>query len=146
MKKKCQTGTVIIEFALVSVLFLTVLLASIDFGRIMFLWNATAEATRLGARESVVCGLGAPRVLADMQKMVPITSSNLHIDWYVDNTIQACDATTCSGVAVSITGLTISPVSPVSWIGFSSLQVPGFSTYLPREVMGQDPDSATVCS
>lgn len=144
--KKSQAGSVIVEFALVSVLFFTVLLGIMDFGRIMFLWNSTAEATRLGARKSVVCDQGAARVLADMQKIVPITSANLQIDWYVGNAIQACDSTTCSGVAVSITGLTITPVSPVSWIGFSTLQVPGFSTYLPREVMGQDPDSATVCS
>ena len=144
--KKNQTGSVIIEFALVAVLFLTVLLGIMDFGRILFLWNSTAEATRLGARKAVVCDLGAARVLADMQKIVPITSSNLQIDWYVGNNIQACDSTTCSGVAVSITGLSITPVSPLTWIGFSTLQVPGFSTYLPREVMGQDPDSATVCS
>jgi len=144
--KKSQTGAVIVEFALVAAMFLTVLLGIMDFGRILFLWNSAAEATRLGARKSVVCDLGAARVLADMQKIVPITSSNLQIDWYVGNTIQACDSTNCSGVAVSITGLTITPVSPLSWIGFSTLPVPGFSTYLPREVMGQDPDSATVCS
>lgn len=144
--KKSQTGAVIVEFALVAVLFLTVLLGIMDFGRILFLWNSTAEATRLGARKSVVCDQGAARVLADMQKIVPITSSNLKIDWYVDNNIQACDSATCSGVAVSISGLTITPVSPLTWIGFSTLPVPGFSTYLPREVMGQDPDSGTVCS
>lgn len=144
--KKSQAGSVIIEFALVAVLFFTVLLAIMDFGRIMFLWNSTTEATRLGARKSVVCDQGAARVLADMQKIVPITASNLHIDWYVNNSIQACDSTTCTGVAVSITGLKITPVSPLSWIGFSTLSVPGFSTYLTREIMGQDPDSATVCS
>lgn len=150
--KKSQTGAVIVEFALVSVLFLTVLLGIMDFGRILFLWNSTAEATRLGARKSVVCAQGAARVLADMQKIVPITSANLQIDWYADDGTgkisisTACDSTNCVGVAVRITGLKIAPVSPISWIGFKDLTVPGFSTYLPREVMGQDPDSATVCS
>jgi Flp pilus assembly protein TadG len=145
--KKCQTGSTIVEFALVAVLFLTVLLGIMDFGRILFTWNSVAEATRLGARVSVVCDKNAARVLADMQKFVPITSANLQINWYVGNSIDnSCISTNCTGVAVSITGLTITPVSPLGWIGFSSLAVPGFSTYLPREIMGQDADSSTVCS
>lgn len=152
--KKHQAGATAVEFAIVAALFLTVLLGIMDFGRILFTWNAVAEATRLGARVSVVCGKGAARVLADMQKFVPISSSNLQIDWYVGNSINnSCVAYdlgggtgVCDGVAVSITGLTITPVSPLTWIGFSSLAVPGFSTYLPRESMGIDPESSTVCS
>jgi Flp pilus assembly protein TadG len=146
--KKYQMGATAVEFALVAALFLTVLLGIMDFGRILFAWNSAAEATRLGARVSVVCDKGAARVLADMQKFVPITSSNLKIDWYdgSGNVSTSCDSTNCAGVAVSITGLTIKPVSPLTWIGFSSLTVPGFSTYLPREIMGQDPDSGTVCN
>jgi Flp pilus assembly protein TadG len=149
--KKHQTGAAIVELAIVLVLFLTVLLAIMDFGRILYTWNAAAEATRLGARVSVVCNNGGTndgfaKVLADMQRFVPITSANLHIDWYVDNAIDnSCTSATCTGVAVSITGLSIAPVSPLAWIGFSSLSVPGFSTYLPREIMGQDPGSSSVC-
>ena len=145
--KKCQRGSTIVEFALVSVLLLTVLLGIMDFGRILFMWNSAAEATRLGARVSVVCQPGAARVLADMQKFVPMTASNLKVDWYVGNNINNdCDSTTCTGVAVSITGLKITPLSPWTFFGSSYLDVPGFSTYLPREIMGQDPDSSTVCS
>lgn len=146
--KKFQAGATAVEFALVAVLFLTVLLGIMDFGRILFTWNAVAEATRHGARISVVCDRGAARVLAEMQKFVPaITSGNLAIDWYQDNSISAsCDSSNCTGVAVSVTGLTITPVSPATWIGFSTLNVPGFSTYLPREIMGQDPGSSSVCS
>jgi len=145
--KKQQAGAAIVEFAIVLALFLTVLLAIMDFGRILFMWNASAEATRVGARTAVVCDIGAPAVLARMQKIVRITSANVNIDWYdrSGNISTTCDHTNCAGVAVSITGLTIAPVSPLAWIGFSSLSVPGFSTYLPREIMGQDPGSGTVC-
>lgn len=144
--KNHQVGATAVEFALVAAIFLTVLLGIMDFGRILFTWNAVAEATRLGARISVVCDQDAPRVLAKMQQFVPMTSANLAIDWYQGDSINnSCDSTTCTGVAVSITGLTIQPVSPLTWIGFSSLAVPGFSTYLPREIMGQDPESNTVC-
>lgn len=150
--KKYQTGVAAVEFALLATLFLGVLLAIMDFGRILFMWNAAAEATRLGARVSVVCNngganAGAAKVLADMRKFVPMTEANLTINWYVGNDINNnCTSANCTGVAVSITGLTIEPVSPLAWIGFSSLSVPGFSTYLPREIMGQDPDSGTVCN
>jgi len=149
--KKCQHGATIVEFALVAVLFLTVLLGIMDFGRILFTWNAVAEATRLGARESVVCDNTAAaksKVLTDMQQFVPtLSSAVLQIDWYVGNGIDnSCTSANCSGVAVSISGLTITPVSPITWIGFSTLNVPGFSTYLPREIMGQDPNSSAVCS
>lgn len=145
MKAK-QAGATAVEFALVAAIFLTVLLGIMDFGRILFTWNAVAEATRLGARVSVVCDRDAPQVLAKMQQFVPMTSDNLKIDWYQGDSISpGCDSTNCTGVAVSITGLTIQPVSPLTWIGFSSLDVPGFSTYLPREIMGQDPESESVC-
>jgi Flp pilus assembly protein TadG len=146
MNKRSQQGTYIIEFALVAVLFFTVLLGIMDFGRLLFTWNAAAEATRVGARVSVVCDKGASRVLTEMQKFAPVTSANVQIDWYDGSGAKStsCDSTSCAGVAVSITGLTITPVSP--WTGFTFMPVPGFSTYLPRESMGQDPNSASVCS
>lgn len=146
--KTHQRGATVVEFALTAALFFTVLLSIMDFGRILFIWNSAAEATRVGARVSVVCQKGAARVLSDMQKFVPITAANVQIDWYdVNGTVSAlCDSTSCTGVAVSIKNFTIAPVSPLAWIGFSSLDVPEFSTYLPREVMGQDAGSGTVCN
>ena len=53
--KKHQNGATVIEFALVAVVFFTVLLGIMDFGRLLFTWNSAVEATRLGARVSVVC-------------------------------------------------------------------------------------------
>jgi hypothetical protein len=146
--KKFQKGATAVEFALVSIIFLSMLLAIMDFGRVLYTWNAAAEATRLGARISVVCDRGATKVLSAMEQFVPMTSSNLHIDWYdaTGNISTSCDSSSCAGVAVGLTGLTVQTVSPLAWIGFSSLPVPDFQTYLPREVMGQDPDSNTVCN
>ncbi len=150
--KKCQAGAAIVEFALVCVLFLTVLLAIMDFGRILYMWNAAAEATRLGARLFVVCdqATSSAKILAQMQQFVPITASNLQIDWYAYdssgkiNISTTCDKTSCAGVAVSIKNMSITPLSPLAWIGFSSLNVPGFSTYLPREYMANT--TPGVCS
>ncbi len=150
-----QAGATIVEFAVISVVFLTILLAIMDFGRILFTWNAVAEATRYSARMSVVCAQSSkPAVVSGMQNFVSnLSSSNVTINWY-DNTnaiSTTCDATNCTGVTVGIgtgtaTPLTIQPVSPLGWIGFSSLTVPPFSTYLPREIMGQDAGSGSICN
>lgn len=144
-----QRGATAVEFALVAVLFFAVLLGILEFGRVLFTWNSVAEATRWGARQAVVCGRGSGSVLSRMQQIVPsLSSSNVAVTWYDANGISAsCDSTSCTGVSVSVTGMSASPVSPAAWIGFSSgLTVPGFVTYLPREIMGQDPGSGTVCS
>lgn len=146
---KHQKGTTAVEFAIVVALFLTVLLGILDFGRILFTWNAVGEATRWGARQAVVCGQGSTSVLSKMQTILPtLTSANVSVQWYDTSgaVSTSCDATSCGGVAVSVTGMTVAPYSPATWIGFSQLAVPGFSTYLPREVMGHDPNSSSVCS
>ncbi|RFC01391.1 pilus assembly protein TadE, partial [Klebsiella michiganensis] len=144
---KHQKGTTAVEFAIVVALFLTVLLGILDFGRILFTWNAVGEATRRGARQAVFCGQGSPSVLGKMQTILPtLTSANVSVQWYDTSgaVSTSCDATSCGGVAVSVTGMTVAPYSPATWIGFSRLAVPGFSTYLPREIMGQDPNSSSV--
>jgi len=144
---KYQKGTTAVEFAIVAVLFLTVLLAILDFGRILFTWNAVGEATRWGARQAVVCAQGSGTVLAKMQNILPsLQAANVSVQWYDTSGAPSttCDATSCGGVAVSVTGMTMAPYSPATWIGFSRLAVPGFSTYLPREVMGQDPNSTAT--
>nr|WP_308813410.1 TadE/TadG family type IV pilus assembly protein [Cupriavidus pinatubonensis] len=137
------------EFAIVAALFFALLLGILEFGRVLYTWNSVAEATRWGARQAVVCGRGSGSVLSRMQQIVPgLKSSNVVVTWYDSNGVSAsCDSTSCTGVSVSVAGMNASPVSPASWIGFSSsLVVPGFVTYLPREIMGQDPGSPTVCS
>lgn len=142
-----ERGMAAVEFALVAVLFFSLLLGILEFGRVLYTWNAVAEATRWGARQAVVCGRGSSSVLSRMQQILPtLTSNNVTVNWYDSNGISAsCDSTSCTGVSVSVAGLSISPVSPASWVGFNNLAVPGFLTYLPREIMGQDAGSSTVC-
>ena len=155
MKQK-QTGATTVEFALVLVIFLTFFLGILDFSRMLWTWNAASEATRWGARVAVVCDKGAARVLASMQKFLPqLTASNLQIDWYdkTDAISTTCIAkklvetdSVCSAVNIRITGLQYKWLSPIGYGLRTAITMPGFSTYLPREVMGQDPNSSTVCS
>lgn len=148
MKTK-QSGATVVEFALVLIIFLTFFLGIVDFARMMWTWNAATEATRFGARVSVVCNKGAAVVLRKMQTFLPgLTSSNVQIDWYnnagaIDTT---CTSANCAGVAVKITGLNYKWLSPIGFSTLALIPMPGFSTYLPREIMGQDANSSAICS
>jgi hypothetical protein len=139
-----QSGATTIEFALSFVLLLTFLLGIVDFSRMLFTWNAANEATRAGARYAVVCDntSTSAAVLARMQAMLPQIST-INVAWDP----MGCDPTSCEGVRVSITGLNYQWISPVA--GMASrlpIPMPQFSTYLPREVMRQDPNSNAICS
>ena len=148
MKAK-QAGATIVEFALVLIIFLTFFLGLLDFARMLWTWNAANEATRWGARVSVVCDKGAAVVLTNMKKFLPqLTAANVQIDWYdaAGAISTTCDHTSCAGVNVRITGLNYQWISPIGFGNHAAIPMPGFSTYLPREIMGQDPNSNSVCS
>ena len=157
MKRK-QSGATVVEFALVLMIFLTFFLGIMDFARMLWTWNAASEATRWGARISVVCDKGAASkafVLSKMQKFLPqLTTANLVVEWYdnADTISTACVAAgppgtnLCSGVSVRITGLNYQWLSPIGYSIHAATPMPGFSTYLPREIMGQDANSSAVCS
>lgn len=138
-----------VEFALILIIFLTFLLGILDFARMLWTWNAANEATRWGARISVVCDKEATAVLANMQKFLPqLAASNVKIDWYdaAGNVSSTCDHTNCAGVNVKIINLNYQWISPIGFASQAAIPMPGFSTYLPREIMGQDPNSSAVCS
>jgi hypothetical protein len=150
LQRRHQCGTTIVEFAIVAVVFFTLMLGIMDFGRMLFTWNSAAEATRWGARIAVVCDKLSPdQVRGKMKVIMPaLANANIQIDWYnpvgvVNNT---CDKANCKGVEVRITGLTIPDLSP--FMGFLMPPVPPFATYLPRESMeatNSAGDSNPVC-
>ena len=144
-----QHGSTTIEFALVLLTFLTFLLGIVDFSRLLYTWNAATEATRVGARYAVVCNAGAAatndEVLARMRAILPNISdtTQISITWEPSPGQPApCNAGTCQGVTVGITNLDFQWLSPITALA-GPLPLPAFSTYLPREVMRQDPLSET---
>lgn len=142
MKK--QSGATVVEFALVLILFLTFLLGITDFSRMLFTWNAANEATRAGARYAVVCDdtTQGAKVLAKMQALLPQIAA-ISQAW----SPAGCAASTCVGVTVTITSLNYQWISPIAGSAkLAPFAMPVFSTYLPREVMRQDPNSAAICS
>lgn len=54
MNTRRQSGVMAVEFALIAVVFFTLLLGIIEFGRFMYLWNTVQEVTRNAARAAVV--------------------------------------------------------------------------------------------
>lgn len=146
--KRCH-GSTTVEFALVLILFFTFLLGVLDFARMLWTWHAATEATRWGARVAVVCDRNAAAVTTKMQIFLPqLTADNVQIDWFdsAGNVSTTCDSTTCAGVNVRIVNLDYIWLSPVGYATHAALPMPGFSTYLPREIMGQDPNSSSICS
>ena len=140
MKTK-QSGATIVEFALVLIIFLTFFLGILDFARMLWTWNAANEATRWGARVSVVCDKGATAVLTNMRKFLPqLTAANVQIDWYnaagnIDATCNAPGSVKCAGVNVQIINLNYRWISPILGKSNFNIPMPAFSTYLPREMM-----------
>ena len=140
---KTQAGAATVEFALALLIFLTFLLGITDFSRMLFTWNAANEATRAGARYAVVCdGTGnQAEVLAKMQALLPQISS-IDLAW----TPAACTPATCQGVTVTITNLNYQWISPIAGlVAMAPIPMPVFSTFLPREIMRQDPNSGLIC-
>ncbi|HZX28875.1 MAG TPA: TadE family protein [Telluria sp.] len=139
-------GATLIEFCLVLLMFLMVFLGLLDFSRMLFTWNAATEAARAGARYAVVCaqpGSGTGSVLAKMQALLPEVEG-VALAW----TPAGCTPATCQGLTLTITDLRFRWIAPLPgsvpplW---DAMSVNQFSTYLPREAMHQDPNSAALC-
>lgn len=138
------SGATTVEFALALLVFLTFLLGITDFSRMLFTWSAANEATRAGARFAVVCDntTNQTQVLAKMQALLPQINA-ITVTWVP----ASCTPATCQGVTVSITGLNYQWISPIAGLAaLTPIPMPTFSTFLPREIMRQDPHSAAICS
>lgn len=140
--KAAQAGATTIELALVLVVFFMFLLGVTDFSRMLFTWNAATEATRLGARFAVVCADPAnqAQVFEKMHMMVPEIGA-VGLAWEP----AGCDTASCEGVTVTITALDYRWISPIAGAVMPVHSLPTFSTYLPREMMRQDPNNALIC-
>jgi Flp pilus assembly protein TadG len=138
-----QRGATTVEFALVLLVLLTFVLGIVDFGRMLFTWNAATDATRVGARYAVVCDdtYQQAAVRARMQQVLPPITA-VSVQW----SPAGCTPATCQDVTVGITALQFQWLSPITGTVAPLLPMPSFSTTLPRESMRQDPHSHALCS
>jgi Flp pilus assembly protein TadG len=127
--RKCQRGAAAVEFALVAIVFFMLLIGIVEMGRVLFTWNAAAEATRYGARVAVVCGIDDAAILSRMQRIMPaLTETNVSVS-YVPS---GCSVANCQQVSVSIVNVPVTTFIPRAAM---TLMVPSFATTLPRESM-----------
>lgn len=127
--KASQLGVAAVEFALVAVVFFTLILGIMDFGRWVYKLNAASEATRYGARVAVVCDLNDSAIQDRMRIFLP-EAANANIGVVYSPT--GCTAATCESVTVSLSNLSI---DGVAWFLPSGLPIPSFSHTLTRESM-----------
>jgi hypothetical protein len=129
-----QKGVAAVEFAIIAVLFFTLLLGIMEFGRWLFLLNGANEATRLGARLAVVCSIETPtdytRIKARMSEMTGggIPATRMVLDYEPTG----CNIDTCRSVTARIVGAQFTPISPFFGL---TVPIPQFPSSLPREYM-----------
>ena len=122
-----QDGAAAVEFALIAMVFFSLLLGILEFGRVLFTWNSAVEATRYGARVAVVCDIGSTAIVSRMQLIMPaITATNVAVTYEPSTCVQS----TCERVKVKIQGLSVTPLIPVLNV---TLPVPSSETSLLRE-------------
>lgn len=129
-----QRGVAAVEFALISSLFFALLFGVMEMGRLLWAWNAAVEATRLGARLSVVCDIGDADIKARMISRLPaLAATNISITYLnppaAPNT---CTAANCKAVRVALSGYTHDTIIPFLPL---SLTLPAFGTTLRKEFM-----------
>jgi Flp pilus assembly protein TadG len=125
-----QRGAAAVEFALVALVFFTLLLAIMEFGRWMFTLNAASEATRLGARLAVVCSLEDEALIR--QRMSELTVSLSPAQMVLDYIPDKCDAGNCRTVTARVEKAEFQPLIPFLGPRFA---IPPFAVSLPRESM-----------
>ena len=127
--RRRQTGTASIEFALTITVFFLLTIGALEFGRVVFAWNAVAEATRAGARTASVSPIGATKVQDSMRSILAALQDSQIV---VDYLPAGCNPDTCELIKVSITDYAIAPLL----LPVAVLPVPQSSTTVQREGLG----------
>jgi hypothetical protein len=122
-----QSGAAAVEFALVALIFFTLLIGIAEWARVLFVWNASVEATRFGARVAVVCDIDSGSIAQRMAAILPgLNPGQVSVSYEP----AGCNRSSCRSVAVSVQNLSVTPLIP--FVGVT-IPVPSFSTRLPRE-------------
>jgi Flp pilus assembly protein TadG len=114
--RKNRRGAAAVEFALVAPIMFTVVLGSIEFGRVMMALNLISNAARNGARVGVISGKTNSDVSSAVSSLLTgtgISTSNASTTILVNGTsADVSTALTGDSISVSVTV----PVSSISWL------------------------------
>jgi hypothetical protein len=137
-----QKGTAAVEFALICLLFFTILFVIIEFGRMMYVYNTMQEVTRSGARAAVVRIPAGAEVTADDMTIEYLNQAGATASPLPDDpgdNLAACGdpgrVSACIySVRVSITGVSYTPM--VSLFSFLGVNLPTASVTMHAESLG----------
>ena len=153
-------GVATVEFAIVSLVFFTMLFAILEFARLLYVHNTLQEVTRRGARAAVVRWVDQEAAIkqfalfggTSLPAGAEITSATINIEYLAANgnvvtafptdpgdNLSACGdaARTASciySVRVSISAVNYSPL--LSIFSFLNVALPTSSVTMPAESMG----------
>jgi len=151
--KKRQRGLTTIEAAIGTVLMLTLIFGVIEVSRAIFVWNFMDEATRRGARVAAVCPFNHPAIrrvaifsTPDGSNASPhirgLSTGNINIEY-----LNAAGAAPTASeefeetkfVRVSVNNFQL----PLLLFNKLTLTVPPFTTLMPSESLGFNPEMGT---
>lgn len=102
-KHRSQHGSALVEFALIGFLLVLVLLASLEFGRMLLVYTTVANAARAGCRYAITHGSDNAATVAQIKAVVtnfagaaPLSSANLTVE------VTYPDTTTTPGSRVDV--------------------------------------------
>lgn len=135
-----QHGMTTVEFSIVGLLVLTLLFASVEFGRAIFTFNVLQEGARRAARVAAVCPVGDAKIAqaAILIRLPGLTAENVTTEYLDSSGIPLANAAD-SGygqiryVRVRLVGYSLPILIPLAPRTFD---VPEFSSTLPRESLG----------
>jgi hypothetical protein len=134
-----QSGTTTVEFAIVGALMITIILAILQFGYVLFSYNVLNESTRRGARIAAVCPVNDPAIAqaATFVTLPGLTTSNVTVEYLNQNGIVIANALANFG-AIEYVRVRIVNYQYQSWVPFIDLlfNSPAFPATLPRESLG----------
>ena len=137
--KRRERGATLLEFSIAATVFLTVLFAVVEFGRVLWVHNALTDAARRGARYAV---LHKSADIEDVKKIVvygDVTSTDpLLENLTTDNVTVAYSNFNLDGgtATVSIQNYQFQLVLPLV---VKSIQMPNYTTTLTGESAGLIP-------
>ena len=148
MNRSRQGGTTTVEFAIIALVAMVVLLALLEFSRLVFELNAVNEATRRGARMAAVCPVNDPAIAQVAVFNLPgggggrpivngLTTANVAVD-YLNQTGGAIAAAQANFLQIRYVRVRMTNLQHTLLIPFFNLTftLPAYPTTLPRESLG----------
>lgn len=133
-------GAAAVEFALVSTVFLLLLIGIIEWGRVLFYWNTAVEGTRAAARTAVVCDLDAGAIKRRITTLLPqVAPESISVHYLPENCSATALPNLCETVTVSLAPNSVVIDTFIPFVSFSSITMPSFTTTLTTESLQSQP-------